>query len=156
MNALGGKPLLLFILMAALAGCVADPTPTPTATQKLEARAAAAYSLALDRNWLEQVQYISPRAREVCGAPNYATRIRAFAELAIGMEGITENPTIEFIIKDVTAERVEGTVSIGYLLDGEPALLDDKGLRRWVLLDGQWWEEHEAWRDGCVGWKLFE
>lgn len=156
-NALAGKALILFILMSALAVCGApDPTPTPTASQNLEARAAAAYSFALDQNWLEQVQYISPRAREVCEAPNYAARISVFAKLVIGMEGITENPTIQFIIRDVTVEGADGTVSIGYLLDGQPAVLEDKGIRRWVLLDGQWWEEHEDWQDGCVGWKLFE
>ena len=115
-----------------------------------------AYSFALERNWLEQVRYISHRARQVCSAADYAARVGGFAELAIGMGSIGENPTIEFVIKDVTVEGDEGTVSIGYLLDGQPALLQDEGRRRWVLLDGLWWEEHEAWQDGCVGWKLFE
>ena len=72
------------------------------------------------------------------------------------MEGVSDDPTIEFIVKDVIVEGAEGTVSIGYLLDGEPAMVYDEGKRRWVLLDGQWWEEHESWQDGCVGWKLFE
>ena len=151
------KMLLLSLLLAALAACGSGgPTPTPTATQKLEARAAEAYSFASDRKWQEQTEYISSRSREVCAAPNYAARIRVFADLIIGLEGVSENPTLEFLIRDVTVEGTEGMVSIGYLLDNEPAVVYDEGKRRWVLLEDQWWEEHEAWRDGCVGWKLFQ
>ena len=69
-NVLAGKALLLIILLAALAACgTAVPTPTLTATQNLEARAEAAYSFAVDRNWLEQVQYISPRAWAIGSSP---------------------------------------------------------------------------------------
>lgn len=151
------KTIALGLLFVALAACGStDPTPTPTPTQQLEARAKAAYSLALEEKWLEQAQYISPRAREVCDAAGYASRIGVFADLVIGLEGVSENPTFELIIRDVNAKGPEGTVLIGYLLDGEAAVVYDEGKRRWVLLDGQWWEEHEAWQDGCVGWKLFE
>ena len=163
---ISAKAILLIILLGALAGCgsasptpTSAPTPTPTSTQSLEARARAAYSFALDRNWLEMTSYISPRAREVCDSSGYAARIGVFADLVIGMEGISEssakNTAIEFIIEGVTAGGAEGTVLIDFLLNGEPVALQYEGKRRWVLLDGQWWEEHEAWQDGCVGWKLF-
>lgn len=154
---LAAKAVLLFILLAALAACGSGgPDPTPTATQQLEARAEAAYSYAAERNWSEQAQYFSPRAREVCGAPDYATRIGVFADLLIGMESLSENPTLEFTIREVVISGSEGTVYIDFSLDGQPASIHDEGKRRWVFLDGQWWEEHEAWQDGCVGWKLFQ
>lgn len=154
---LTSKALALVFLLAALAACgSAGPTPTLTATLNLEARAVTAYSSASGRNWLEQYQYTSLRSREVCDASNYGARVANFADLIIGLESVSDNPTIEFIVKDVIVEGAEGIVSIGYLLDGEPAAVYDEGKRRWVLLDGQWWEEHEAWQDGCVGWKLFE
>ena len=154
---LTAKALKLLFLLAAFAACgSAGPTPTLTATQYLEARAVMAYGYALEGNWLEQFQYASLRSREVCDASGYAARVAVFAGLIIGMEGVSDDPTIEFIVKDVTIEGAEATVFIGYLLDGEPAVIYDEGKRRWVLLDGLWWEEHEAWQDGCVGWKLFE
>lgn len=144
-------------MLAALAACGSTaPTPTLTATQNLEARAVVAYSSAIDGNWLKQFQYTSLRSRDVCDASGYAARVANLADLIIRFEGVSDNPTIEFIVTDVVVEGAEGTVSIGYLLDGEPALVYDEGKRRWVLLDNQWWEEHEAWQDGCVGWKLFE
>ena len=154
---LTAKSLALVLFLTALAACGSAGTkPTLTATQDLEARAVAAYSSALNRNWLNQFQYTSPRSREVCDATSYAARVTNFADLVIGLEGASDNPNIEFIVKSVIVEGAEGTVSIGYLLDGEPAVVYDEGKRRWVLLDNQWWEEHEAWQDGCVGWKLFE
>ena len=154
---LNRKTFALVLLLASLAACgTAVPTPTFTPKQVLKARAVVAYSFALDRNWLEQYQYTSLRSRAVCDASGYAARVASLARLVIGFEGVSENPTLEFIVKDVIVEETEGTVSIGYLLDGEPAVVYDEGKRRWVLLDGQWWEENRAWQDGCVGWKLFE
>ena len=146
------KTLVLVLLLAALAACGgASLTPTLTATQNLEARAVAASSSASDGTWLEQFQYTSPRSREVCDSSGYAARVANFASLIIGMEGVSDDPTIEFLVKDVIIEGAEGTVSIGYLLDGKRAVVYDEGKRRWVLLDGQWWEEHGSWLDAWGG-----
>lgn len=152
----------LFLLVS-LAACGApDPTPTPAPTftptpmQNLEARAEAAYSHAFDRNWLEQFQYISPRYRNLCDVSGYSALLDNFADLIIGLEGTSENPSFELFVKEVKVAGEKGEVSIGYLLDGDPAVVYDKGKRRWVLLNGQWWEEPESWEFGCVGWKLFE
>ena len=143
--------------MVVIVACgTAGPTPTPTANQALKARAVAAYSFAPDRNWTAQAEYVSPRSRDICEDSNYAARVASFTKLIIGMDGAHENAKVDFVVKDVTVDGTEGSVSITYLLNGEPPLVSNQRPRRWVLQDGQWWEEHEAWQDGCVGWKLFE
>jgi len=146
-----------FSFLVVIAACgTGGPTPTPTATQDLEARAIAAYSFAPDRNWMAQAEYVSSRSRDICDASDYAARVSNFAKLIIGMDGAHENAEVDFVVEEVTVYGNEGSVSITYLLNGEPPLISNQRLRRWVLQDSQWWEEHEAWQDGCVGWKLFE
>jgi len=149
--------LTSFSFLVVIAACgTGSPTPTPTATQDLEARAIAAYSFAPDRNWLAQAEYVSSQSRNICDASGYAARVASFVKLMIGMDGAHENAKVNFVVEEVTVDGTEGSVSITYLLNGEPPLVSKQRPRRWVLQDGQWWEEHEAWQDGCVGWKLFE
>ena len=151
------KILATFSFLVVIAACgTGGPTPTPTATQDLEARAVAAYSFAPDRDWIAQAEYVSSRSSDICDASDYAARVANFAELIIGMDGAHENAKIDFVVDVVTVDGTEGSVSITYLLNGEPPLVSNQRSRRWVLQDNQWWEEHEAWQDGCVGWKLFE
>ena len=151
------KILATFSFLVVIAACgTGGPTPTPTATQDLEARAIAAYSFAPDRNWLAQAEYVSSQSRDICDASGYAARVASFVKLMIGMDGAHENAKVNFVVEEVTVDGTEGSVSITYLLNGEPPLVSKQRPRRWVLQDGQWWEEHEAWQDGCVGWKLFE
>ena len=151
------KLLPSFFVLVVIAACgTGGLTPTPTATQDLEARAVAAYSFAPDRNWMAQAEYVSSRSRDICDASGYAARVASFAKLIIGMDGAHENAKVDFVVEEVTVDGTEGSVSITYLLNGEPPLVSNQRSRRWVLQDNQWWEEHEAWQDGCVGWKLFE
>ena len=105
---------------------------------------------------MAQAEYVSSRSRDVCDASGYAARVASFVKLIIGMDGAHENAKVDFVVEEVTVDGTEGSVSITYLLNGEPPLVSNQRPRRWVLQDGQWWEEHEAWQDGCVGWKLFE
>jgi hypothetical protein len=42
------------------------------------------------------------------------------------------------------------------LAKGKPVLFDEDEQVCWIRLDGEWWLEGEAWRYGCVGWKLFD
>ena len=154
---LSAKALALLLLLATVAACGSlGPTPTPTATQNLEARAVAAYSSALDRNWLEQYQYTSLRSRDVCDSAGYAAKVANLVSLIRGFMSINEDATFEFRVRDVQVTGEEGAVFIEYLSDGELIPLADEGRHRWVFLNGMWGEEHQAWQVGCAGWRLFE
>ena len=147
----------LLILAAALAGCeAAGPTATSTPEQGLRIRAEAAYAASLEGDWLEQYQYTSPRSRSVCEFSGYRDRLMNFVDIIRRFMALSEDATVEFRVRDAEEAGAEGTIYIEYFSDGQLINVGDPGRRRWVLLNGDWWEEHEAWRDGCVGWKLFE
>ena len=69
---------------------------------------------------------------------------------------LSESAGLEFQVGDVRVSEAEGTVSLLFSSNGQPLNLGGENKLRWVLLDGEWWKEHQAWRDGCVGWKLFK
>jgi hypothetical protein len=70
--------------------------------------------------------------------------------------GLPDDAPIKLWVKDVYITGEEGLVFSGVISNGQPVEYGEDATRRWVLVGGKWWEEHPAWADGCVGWKLFE
>lgn len=161
---------LFAVVMLIIAGCGGpDPGVTgnaaaslPQLTTQEEAlwdRASASYHAADGEVWGEMYAFTSPRARETCDKIGYAGRVGNFAELLRRFVELGDAAQLTFRVGEVElppgASEREGTVIMEMHSGGRRVENLDVTRFRWVFLEGEWWEEDEAWRDGCVGWNPF-
>lgn len=107
-------------------------------------------------SWGELYQYTSPRSRALCGLEGYAARADNYLRVVRGLTAIRDEVPVELRAAYAAVNGEEGFVAIDFLAKGKPLRFDEDEQVRWVLLDGEWWLEDEAWTDGCVSWKLFK
>lgn len=177
----GGKPrailqafnwFLLSFLIGAVLSCSGQPKPeiseqlpgnhlssTPTrAPEKwvLKVRALAAFRSTDGGSWASLYDYLSPSAQETCERSDHAARIHNFASIVKGFMELGEDAELLLRVRDVAVDGVEAKVFIDLVSGGQRVEYGEIPELRWVLLDGEWWVENQDWRDGCVGWKLFQ
>lgn len=145
----------LILLAAACGGTGTNPTPS-SPEGFLLLRAQQAFSAVSAGNWEEVYQYVSPRSQERCTAEGFTTRVINYVRIVRGLGGLSEDAPIMFqpIIRVVTGNV--GLVAINFLSDGQRLSFQEDEQFRWVLIDEEWWLEHELWEGGCSQWKLFE
>ena len=138
-------------------GDVVEPLTTLTpAESALWDRASASFQAADGGLWNTMYDYLSPRARETCDLLGYSGRIGVYAELIRGFMEIGDGTQLLFRVRDVEVQGAEGTVYLDLFSEGQRVDYGEIPKQRWAQLDGEWWEEHPDWSDGCVGWKAFE
>jgi len=145
----------LIVLAAACGGNGEDPTPS-SPEGFLLLRAQQAFGAVSAGNWEEVYQYVSRRSQERCAAEGFTAGGINYVRVVRGLDGLSEDAplTLRPTIKVVTGNA--GLVAINFLSNGQRLdFLEDEQFR-WVLIDGVWWIEHDTWKDGCTGWKLFE
>ena len=145
----------LILLAAACGSTGSNPTPS-TPKGVLLLRAQQAFGAASTGSWEEVYQYVSPRSRERCTAEGFTTGLINYIRIVRGLSGLSEDAPLKLrpIISAVTGNV--GLVAINFLSDGQRLNFQEDEQSRWVLIDGQWWLEHELWEGGCSEWKLFE
>lgn len=167
--------LMLAVVMLAVASCgesapgVAGSAATsvPQLTPEEEAlwdRASAAYRAADGESWGEMYAFTSPRSRGACDKNGSTARIENFAELFRNFLQLGDDAQLTFRVKEVglgleasasEASAPEGSVFMELHSNGSRVENGEITKFRWVFMEGEWWEEHKDWSDGCVGWKAF-
>ena len=160
--------IVVVLLVLALASCAGssqsvgtEPTANsarPLAPQEkaLWDRAQASFQAADGGHWEEMYEFVSPQARETCEREAYSGMVASFATLVRGFTGLGGDVELVLRLEDVAVTDTKGTVFLSVFANNHRLDYAEETKRRWVLLDGEWWEEYAAWSYGCVGWKLFE
>ncbi len=139
-------------------GATSVPQLTPEEAALWD-RASASYSAADGESWGEMYAFTSPQSRETCEKIGYTGRVKNFAELLRRFVDLGDDARLTFRVGEVElssgASEIEGAVFMEMHSNGRRVENLEIFKFRWVFLEGEWWEEHAAWRDGCVDWKLF-
>ena len=161
-------PLVAVLTLMAVVSCGDSSEPAaavPTATSPpaltpeenaLWDRASVSYKAADGGFWGNMYDFASPNARSACDRDGYASRVGNFAELIRRFMEQSEDAKIVLRVKGVSVSEMAGTVLLEVLSDGQVLRYGEVPKHRWVMSEGEWWEEHIGWKDGCVGWKAFE